>query len=199
MALLDLVPPALALVLDHGGLFDEHAGGGAEQVEQGGRGAGDGGEELPAGEDGRLAGAGGDVGLELSGGFTAFKLRGRRGAGAGQAGVDGFENLFRDGNLGEREKQCGVERRLRALRFGVELADGFDLVAEEIDADGAVHLGGVDVEDAATEGELAGHFDDVDAGVADGEKVLDEHVGEVLFAGAQRERKGRVEARRGRA
>ena len=34
MALLDLVPPALALVLDHGGLFDEDAGGGAQQIEQ---------------------------------------------------------------------------------------------------------------------------------------------------------------------
>ncbi len=52
VALLDFVPPALALVLDHGGLFDEDAGGGAEQIEQGGAGAGDGGEELPAGEDG---------------------------------------------------------------------------------------------------------------------------------------------------
>ena len=28
VALLDLVPPALALVLDHGGLFDEDAGAG---------------------------------------------------------------------------------------------------------------------------------------------------------------------------
>ena len=54
-------------------------------------------------------------------------------------------------------------------------------------------FGRVDVEDAAAEGELAGHFDDVDAGVADGEEVLDEHVGEVLLAGAEGEGEGGVE------
>ena len=48
---------------------------GAEEVEQGLGGAGDGGEELPAGEDGGFAGAGGDVGLELGGVFAAFELR----------------------------------------------------------------------------------------------------------------------------
>ena len=39
VALLDLVPPALALIFDHGGLFDEDARccwtGGAEEVEEG--------------------------------------------------------------------------------------------------------------------------------------------------------------------
>ncbi len=43
-------------------------------------------------------------------------------------------------------------------------------------------LGAVDVDDAAADGDLAGHFDDVDPGVADGEQMLDEHVGDVLFA-----------------
>ena len=86
-----------------------------------------------------------------------------------------------------------------ALGLGVELADGFDLVAEEVDADGAVHLGGVDVEDAAAEGDLAGHLDDVDLGVADGEEVLDEHVGHVLFADVEVEGEGAVVVARGRA
>ena len=60
VALLDLVPPALALIFDHGGLFDEDAWGGAggvEEIEEGEVCAGDGGEELPAGEDGGFAGA----------------------------------------------------------------------------------------------------------------------------------------------
>ena len=59
VALLDLVPPALALVLDHGWLFDEDAGaaGGAEEIEQREVRAGDGGEELPAGKDGGFTGA----------------------------------------------------------------------------------------------------------------------------------------------
>jgi len=48
----------------------------------------------------------------------------------------------------------------RALRFRVERANGFHLVAEELDPD---RLGGVhrkDVEDAAPETELAGDLDD---------------------------------------
>ena len=92
--------------------------------------------------------------------------------------------LFGDRGFGEREEQGVVEGGAGALGLGVEVADGFDLVAEEVDADGAVDLGGVDVEDAAAEGDLAGHLDYVDAGVADGEEVLDEHVGQVLFADA---------------
>ena len=79
-----------------------------------------------------------------------------------------------------------------ALRVRVEAADGFDLVAEEVDADGTLHLGRVDVEDAAAQGDLAGHFDHVDAGVADGEEVLDEHVGQVLFAALEMQREGAI-------
>ena len=95
MALLDLVPPALALVLDHGGLFDEDAGGWAEEVEQAEVGAGDGGEELPAGEDGGFAGARRDVGLQLGGFFAAFEVRAGCSAAAGEAGVDGGRGSFR--------------------------------------------------------------------------------------------------------
>ncbi len=92
VALLDLVPPALALVFDHSGLFDEDAGrywsGGAEEVEESEVGAGDGGEELPAGKDGGFAGTGADVGEKFGGLFAAFEGR-ACGAGAGEAGVDG--------------------------------------------------------------------------------------------------------------
>ena len=45
--------------------------------------------------------------------------------------------------------------------------------------------GRVDIEDAAAQGDLAGHLDDIDAGIADGEQVLDQHVGQVLFAAPQ--------------
>ena len=57
-----------------------------------------------------------------------------------------------DGDLGERKQQRLVERALAALGLGVELADGLDLVAEEVDAHGPVHLRGVDVDDAAAQG-----------------------------------------------
>ena len=134
---------------------------------------------------------GGDVGLEFGGLFSAFERRSCD-ARAGEAGVDGGEDLFGDGRFGEREQEGVVEREAAALGFGVELADGFDLVAEEVDADGAVHLGRVDVEDAAAEGDLAGHLDHVDPGVADGEEMLDEHVGHVLFAGLEVQGEGAV-------
>ena len=131
------------------------------------------------------------MGEEFGGLFAAFEC-GSCGAGAGEAGVDGGEELFGDGGLGEWEEEGVVEGGGGALGVGVEAADGFDLVAEEVDADGAVHLGGVDVEDAAAEGDLAGHFDDVDFGVADGEEVLDEHVGDVFFADFEMEGEGAV-------
>ena len=86
-----------------------------------------------------------------------------------------------------------------ALRLGIEAADGFDLVAEEVDADGAVHLRRVDVEDAAAKRDLAGHLDDVDAGVADGEQMLDQHVGHVLFAALADAARARRSSRAGRA
>ncbi len=100
-------------------------------------GSGDGGEELPAGEDGGFAGAGGDVGLQLGWLFATFE-RGSCDARAGEAGVDGGEEFFGDGSFGEGEEEDFVEGGAGALGFGVEAADGFDLVAEEVDADGTV-------------------------------------------------------------
>ena len=64
----------------------------------------------------------------------------------------------------------------RALGARVEFADGFDGVAEEFDADGALGFGGEDVDDAAADGELAGEFDHFGAGVADGTEMEEEIV-----------------------
>ena len=195
VALLDLVPPALALIFDHGGFFDEDAGcGGLEALRRSRR------VRLAPATGAKNSQPGKMVAspvrvltwVRSSAGFFAAFEGCTCCAGAGEAGVDGGEEFFGDGSFGEGEEQGVVERRAAALGFGVELADGFDLVAEEVDADGAVHLGGVDVEDAAAEGDLAGHFDDVDSGVADGEEVLDEHVGHVLFAELEMEGEGAV-------
>ena len=195
VALLDLVPPALALIFDHGGFFDEDSGrgrtAGAEEVEEGEVGSGDRGEEFPAGEDGGFAGARADMGEEFCWLFAAFDDCSCC-AGAGEAGVDGGKEFFGYGRFSEREKQGVIEWRAAALRLGIELADGFDLVTEEVDANGAVHLGGVDVEDAAAEGDLAGHFDYVHLRVADGEQVLDQHVWHVFFAGFEVQGEGAV-------
>ena len=71
---------------------------------------------------------------------------------------------------------------LGALCFRVELADGFDLVAEELDAHGAVGFGRVDVKDAAAAGELAGHFDEVHLRVADAGEMAGKDFDVDLFA-----------------
>ena len=75
--------------------------------------------------------------------------------------MDCAEKILADRSFGEREKKSFVYGIRRALRGGIELADGFGFVAEELDAKRAVGLGRVDVEDAAANGILAGHFDDV--------------------------------------
>ena len=59
----------------------------------------------------------------------------------------------------------------RALGEGGEPAQRLDLVVEEVDADGALLRGGVDVEEAAADGELAAVLDLVDALVARGDEV----------------------------
>ncbi len=71
------------------------------------------------------------------------------------------------------------------LRGGIEAADRFDFVAEELDADGALGFGGVDVEDAAANRVLAGHFDDVGGGVADGVQVGEQGFDVEGFAAAE--------------
>ena len=78
-----------------------------------------------------------------------------------------------------------VERGLRALGFRIELGDGLDLVAEELDADGTVVLRRVDVEDSAAARELAGHLDEVHLGVADRGEMAGENFDVDFFAAAK--------------
>ena len=75
----------------------------------------------------------------------------------------------------------------RALREGREPAQRLDLVVEEVDADGALLRGGVDVEQAATDRELAALLDLVDALVARGHEVGGRLVEVEQLADAQRE------------
>jgi hypothetical protein len=48
-----------------------------------------------------------------------------------------------------------IQSALRALRFGIEFADGLNLIAEKLDAHGAVGFGRIDIENAAAARELA--------------------------------------------
>ncbi len=132
------------------GLVDDDYGIGDER-EQGVRARMDEGDEkLPAGE-----------------GFA-----GRRKPGLA---VEFFAQLAEEGGgfgeLEQREDGDFGDAKDGALGFDVEAADGFDLVTEEFDPDGLGGFGGVDIEDAAADGELAGHFDGFAAFVADGEEM----------------------------
>ena len=62
------------------------------------------------------------------------------------------------GKFREREKSGALDGIRRTLRAGIERANGFDRVAEKLDADGLRSFGREDVNDAAAHGELAGHF-----------------------------------------
>ena len=105
--------------------------------------------------------------------------------GAAQPRMNGGEQALGDWSFGQRQQGRFVERRGGSLRIGVELAHRLDLVAEELDAHRAVGLGGIDVEDAAAPGELAGHLDDVHRGVADAGEMAEQLFDVDLFAAAK--------------
>ena len=106
--------------------------------------------------------------------------------------MHGGEKVLGHGRLGQRKKLRFVEARLRALRFRIKLADGVNLVAEELDAYRAIGLGRVDIEDAAAPGELAWHLNEIHLRVADACQVRGEYFHVDLFAPANRNRKTRV-------
>src|SRR5579875_3637389 len=133
MPLLDLVPPALALVLHHSGLFYEHARLRAEEVKERRLCASDRSIKLPAREDRCFAVPG-----------PRFRTWSTRlfadAARACEPCVDGLKDFFTDRDFREREQQCGLDLRAGALRFRIEAADGLDLGIEEVNADGALVL-----------------------------------------------------------
>ncbi len=100
---------------------------------------------------------------------------------------------FRYGRLRQRKQAGFVQGRRAALRLRLKLADGLDLVAEEVDAHGPVHLRRVHVQDAAAPGELPGHLDDVHLRVADRAQVVQQRFHVHLFAAAQHLRQPGVE------
>ena len=60
--------------------------------------------------------------------------------------------------LGERKKHSALDRIRRTLRIGIECANGFDRVAEQLDAHGLRRLGRKHVDDAAADGVLPRHL-----------------------------------------
>ena len=139
------------------GLIENDAGIGKE-LEEAMIGAGHGSVELPAGEN---------SGPGIAGGLLDHLGRSAN-ALAGETRVDRAEQLNCDRSFRKREKQGFIHWVRRALAGGIELAHGFDLVSEELDAHGAIGFGRIDIENTAASGVLAGHFDDIGRGVADG-------------------------------
>ena len=110
-------------------------------------------EKLPAGKDADPAGGSRSR-------RPSLRLRLRLTLPA-QPRVDRGQQPLGDRRLCQRQQLRLVQARLRALRLGIELADGLDLVAEELNAHRAVGLGRVDIENAAAPRELARHLDQV--------------------------------------
>ena len=50
--------------------------------------------------------------------------------------MNGGQQLFANRRIGEREEHAFIDGVGGALRAGIELADGFDFVAKELDAHG---------------------------------------------------------------
>ena len=81
-----------------------------------------------------------------------------------------------EATLGSRVDDGTLERVQCPLREGREGADGLDLVAEQLDADRLAAGGRVDVDDAATDCELATLLGPLDALVAGERQRLDDSV-----------------------
>ncbi len=109
-----------------------------------------------------------------------------------QASVHGGEQMLGNRSFRQRQQLGFIQTALRALRIRIELADGFNFVAEELDADGAIGFRGVDIENAAAAGELAGHLDEIHLGVADAGEVRSEDFDVDFFAALEGDGKAGV-------
>ena len=148
---------------------------------RGERGEGDGGEadqSLEAGLDAEEPARILDP-AEIVASFLAQVVRFQQGdPGSGREEIGRMAEMGRIGVL-EPERGGeghGVPSIERALGFGVERPDRFDLVAEELDPDGVGGIVGEDVEDAAADAELAGDLDDLGAG----HPAIEQPAGQVL-------------------
>ena len=84
--------------------------------------------------------------------------------------------IFRRGHgpFGQRQERSSYNRRDGALSARVELAHGFDGVAQQFDAHRTRRFGRKDINDAPANGELARQLHHFRARVADGTEVRDE-------------------------
>src|SRR5947209_13542516 len=94
----------------------------------------------------------------------------------GKPRVNHAQDMLVNGSLREGQEDHFINGRCRALRGGIELADGLNLIAEELDAQGAIGLRWIHVKDAPAQCELARHVYRVSRGIADGSQMLKQRI-----------------------
>ena len=100
------------------------------------------------------------------------------------AGAEALARLFGQRRLAHRQQRDRIEAGKRPLRLGIESADRFKRVAEEIEADGT-RARRIEIEDAATHGILPGIGDGAGAAIADMLQPLDQLCHAHRIAGAR--------------
>jgi hypothetical protein len=159
MPLFNLFPPAVLFGRNGAGLINENDCSGQE-IEKRARGAGIR-VILPARKDSD-AGFGKGIAACLG---VALDSR------AGKPCMHLSQNFFANWRFRERQQNYFIHRGSGALGAGIKLADRFNLVAKQLDAQRPVGFRRVGVKQAAANGILARHLYDVHGGVADGVQV----------------------------
>jgi hypothetical protein len=85
----------------------------------------------------------------------------------GEPGMNRAKQIFADGSFRERQEQSFLDRIGRPLRGGIELTDGLDFIAEELNSQRAIRFRRVNVQNPAAQRVLARHFDHIRREVAD--------------------------------
>ena len=127
MPLLHFFPPAINLVAHHAGLIHKE-GALRSELEHVILGASHRRKELPPGKNAytaRRRGFNGELFARLV--FTVYGH-----ALLAQPRMHTGEQAFRHRRFSQRKEQSFIQARLRALRLGIELADGLNLIAEEL-------------------------------------------------------------------
>ena len=182
MPLLHLVPPAIDLVAHHRRLIhNQHAA--RHQPQQRLLRARDRRKKLPPRKHAHAAGRRSFRRHLFVFSFDALPAQPR---------IHRGQQALRHRRLRQRLQLRLVQSRLRALRLGIEFADGLNLVAEKFDAHRPVGFRRVHVQNSAAPRELPRHLDDIHLRVAHARQVRGQRLNVDLFAALERHRQARI-------
>ncbi len=177
MPLFDFVPPAIDLVADHCRLVDKERASRGEREQRALR-TGHGREKLPSWKDAHAARRSSLGRHLLILGLDALPA---------QPSIHRGQQMLGHRRLRQRQQLRLVQSRLRALRLGIEFADGLNLVAKELDAHRTVGFRRVDVQNSAAARKLPRHLDQIHLRVAHAGQVRGQNLDVDLFAALQRD------------